>query len=287
MVLLFPALMSCGKFTDKFSRINGDVTRVHFSSRNDQMHGAAVLNGGLMIYFVDQSNADKGKVFGFASEDLVNSKSVLLPNSQYKVYAYGWAGASVLEGQVRCGYGDGGATITLSGASTTISITLNATNCDFGNSSAFGPANGANAASGTNFKVLKTQFCTGAAYPSCSAATGSDFYLRVELLAGSKDGQSSFSEVPDFNLNSACSTATGTSSYLLSNFVIPVGNSGYFSPPLRLKFYGDSGCTAISGTYQFSNGLHSLQSVSSGASYYLDMISASSTYYLLQLNKYF
>ncbi len=286
MVLLFPALMSCGKFTDKFSRINGDVTRVHFSSRNDQMHGAAVLNGGLMIYFVDQINADKGKVFGFASEDLVNSKSVLLPNSQYKVYAYGWAGSGGIEGQVRCGYGDGGATITLSGASTTISITLNASNCDFGNSSAFGPANGANAASGTNFKVLKTQFCTGAAYPSCTPASTGIFYLRAELLAGSKEG-SGLVESSDFNLSSACSTASSTASYLLSNFVIPIGNAGYFSPPLRLRFYSDSSCSTVSGTYQFSDGLRSLQYAASGASYYLDMVSTASTYYLLLLNQYF
>lgn len=287
LVFFVPALVGCGKFADKFSRINGDVTRVYFSSRNDELHGAAVLNGGLMIYFKENTN-DSGKVFGFSNEDLVNSKSVLLPNGVYKVYAFGWSGSNPLEGQVRCGYGDGGSDLTLSGASRTVNITLNQSNCAFGSAGPFGVANGGNAASATNFKVLKTQFCTGAAYPSCTAASADGYYLKAELLAGyGANGANSFVEAPDFNITSACSTSSSTSSFLLSSFVIPMSPSGYISPPVRLRFYSDSTCSTLAGTYQFNDGFEKFLSVSSGASYFVDMISASSSYYLLQLNKYF
>ncbi len=75
-----------------------------------------------------------------------------------------------------------------------------------------------------------------------------------------------------FNVTSACSTASSTSSFLLSSFVIPIGAAGHISPPFRLKFYSDSSCSTVSGTYQFNDGLEKLRSVASGSSYYLDLI---------------
>lgn len=287
-MLLAPLLTGCGKFTDKFSRINGDVTRVYFDSRNDQMHNAAVLNGGLMIYFMDASNHDAGKAFGFSSEDLVNSKSVLLANGQYKVYAYGWSGSNKLEGQVRCGYGDGGNVITLSGAATTVSISLNQGNCAFGSASPFGTASGGNASSATNFKLLTTRFCSGEAYPNCSDSSSGTFWMKAELLAGyGSGGVNDFTETPEFNVASGCSSASSSNAFLSSSFVIPLGGSNYFSPPVRLSFYPDSSCTSASGTYLFNDGLSKFLSVSSGSSYYLDMVSSSNSYFILQLNRYF
>lgn len=282
-LLLVFAATGCGKFADKFSRINGDVTRVHFDNRNGDIQPLGTLNGGLMIYFMDANDLHSGRAFGFSSEDAVLAKSVLIPNGTYKVYALGWDGANKIEGQSRCGFGDAGQTITLSGAAKTVSIGMSATNCSFGSASYFATANGANDSSNTNFDTANFTLCDGAAV-GCSPSTQGSWYVKAEVLAG-VGLANSFSEVSADTI-SGCSTASGSSN-IATSFRLPVGST-QFSPPVRVSFYDNAACTGTaSGTYQFLDGLHMyIDNASSGGSYKVYQPATSSTF-TLYLNKSF
>lgn len=284
IAMLAPVLTGCGKFADKFSRINGDVTRVHFDNgRRGELHGESVLNGGLMVYFLDVGDMDRGRIFGVAHEDLILQKSFLIPNGQYKVYAYGWAGTNPLEGQVKCGWGDNGQIIALTGATTTVNLLLSASNCSFGGNSDFGVPNAADDPSNTNFDVMSVQLCDGSGYP-CTVSTTGTWYVKAEMMAGVAVPPNQVQLQPEFALSSGCSSGgTGTIS---TPFRIPVGGTG-FTPPIRLHVYGNSACSgAASGTYDFMDGIKKFQSVSTGSSYHLE-IPATSTYFYLRVNKYF
>jgi hypothetical protein len=238
-----------------------------------------------MVYFVNQANTETGRVFGFDSESQINSKSVVLPNGPYKVYAYGWDSGSPFQGNVRCGYGDGGSDVNLSGAAKTVTLTFNKANCSFGSGSAFGIALESNDPTNDNFDTMSVQLCTGAAYPSCSSSSSGTWYVKTELLGGIKPPDGTFVEGSGFNITSGCSSG-GSPSNIATNFRMPIGGN-FFSPPMRIKIYDNAGCTGTaSGTYQFAGGIKQYQSVSSGSSYYLTLAS-SSTYYNLQLNQYF
>lgn len=282
LIFLLPLLTACGKFAEKFSRINGSYTAVHFDHRQNQILPATV-DGGIMIYFIDQVDSSRGFSFGFSSNESVNTKPVLLPNGQYRVYAYGWDGASTLAGQTRCGKGSNGDLITLAGSSTTISLNLDPGNCQFGTANDFGVLY-QGAVSDTNYDVMDVAFCTGAAYPSCSAASGGTFYVMAELLGGKKNATNSQTEFTDFTI-SACSAVSGTSS-VATGIRLPIGGSS-FSPPVRIKVFTNSVCSGTaSGTYSFPDGIKGYLSVSSGSSYYVD-VPVSSNSFILKLNKYF
>jgi hypothetical protein len=284
ILVLMPALMGCGKFADKFSRINGDVTRVHFdNSRNDQVEGQT-LSGGLMIYFIDQNDTNKGRAFGFNSESAVLGKSVLIPNGSYRVYAYGFAGANMLEGQVKCGRGDGGQLITLGGSAKTVTIDLSASACGFGTNNEFGTANASDDPSFNNFDTMKVVLCSGPANV-CTTTTDGTWYVKAEILAGARSAPGNFTETALDTLSSGCNTSTG-SNYLVTNFRVPVGGS-VFSPPIRVRIFPDNTCSGTaSGTYQFPDGIKKYIGAATGSSYYVEQ-PATSSYYHLYLNRYF
>lgn len=285
--LLFAALASaltgCGKFMDKFSRINGDVTMVHFSSRGGgEFQIAGVLTGGLMLYFIDQGDTKKGRAFGFASEDELKNSSVLLPNGTYRVYAYGWDGGQKLAGYSRCALGDGGSDVVLSGAARTVTLTLDMASCQFGSDTEFSMANGADSTAG-NFDLFNLTLCDGSAY-SCSGATVGSWYLRAELLGGIKPSDGLFDENATYSIQSDCSSAS-SSGTINSNVRLPVGGS-QFSPPLRIKVFSDSSCTTASATFSFLDGIKQYLNAASTSTYILDM-PATNSYYTLRVPKTF
>jgi len=281
-LLLIPFLAACGKFTDKFSRINGSFTRVHFSGREDSLHQATV-DGGVAIYFISTVDASHGRAFAFSNKEAINTKSVVLPNGQYKVFAYGWDGPTYpFDGNSRCGKGDNGAIITLSGASTTVAINLDPGNCQFGTTNEFAFAEHANAGS-TNFDTLSFMLCGGVASPGCTSASGTSWYLKAELLGGAKEG-GSFTESPAFSL-STCTTAS-SSAYITTSFKIPVGGT-LFSPPVRFSVYTTPGCTgAATGIYSFPRGLAEFMNAASGSSYFL-VAPASASFFELRVSSFF
>lgn len=283
-LLLVPFLVACGKFADKFSRINGDYTRVHFSDRGrNALEEAATVDGGVMIYFISTASSDVGHGFGFTTKEIASNASVVLPNGQYMVYAYGWDGPSGFSGQSRCGKGAGGSVITLSGASTTITLNLDPNNCGFNTANDFGVAYQGTTSS-NDFDAMDIAFCAGATYPSCTSSSSGTWYMKAELLGGIKQGAGSFTEVSP-NTLSVCSTASGSGS-IVSGLKLPIGGNA-FSPPLRLSFFNNASCTGTaSGTYLFADGIKQYLSVASGASYYVDIASSSNTY-TLKVNRYF
>lgn len=283
VVLLFiPFIVACGKFADKFSRINGSFTQVHLSDRS-RHELTATVDGGLMIYFVEEGNPHQGRSFGFTSSEAASGASVMLPNGQYRVYAYGWDGASIFTGQARCGRGDNGALITLGGSSTTVTLNMDPAHCQFGTSNAFGAAD--HAISGnTNFDTMNLEFCTGSPYPSCTVNATGTYYMKAELIGGARGPVGVFSEVPVHTL-SACSATSGSGTFSTS-LRLPIGGS-VFSPPMKLSFYTASQCTGTaSGTYLFMDGIKQYFGASTGTSYVVDVATSSSTF-SFRINKYF
>lgn len=279
-LLLIPFLAACGKFADKFSRINGSFTRVHFSGREDSLEQATV-DGGIAIYFINAADNNQGRTFVFSSKEAINSKSVVLPNGQYKVFAFGWDGPSYpFTGSSRCGKGDNGSLITLSGASTTVAIGLDPGNCSYGSSTEFAFAEHTNT---STFDTLNFVLCNGAASIGCSQASGSSWFLKTELLGGSKDG-ANFTESSGYTL-STCTVAS-SSANIVTSYKIPVGGS-LFSPPVRFSVYSSAGCSGVaSGTYSFPEGLKQYMGAASGSSYFL-YTPASGSAYQLSVSSYF
>src|SRR5690349_17313842 len=90
LALLFPG---CGKFLDKFSRLDEGYTRVELVG--DCSPGAA-LDGGVMIIFGRTGAGNGGSAFGFISAELAMGRSVVVPNGSYKVLAYAAQDAGIL-----------------------------------------------------------------------------------------------------------------------------------------------------------------------------------------------
>lgn len=243
------------------------------------------MPGGFMIFFVNETNAQVGRAFGFPDADTASTKSVVVPNGPYRVYAYAWDGASPFQGQVRCGRGDLGAVVFLTGAPATVTIDMSMPTCNFDNEGDFGLANQGLYPTPNNFDTMSLALCDGSAYPSCTAATAGTWYVKVEAMGGAKPSPGSFFEMPEFTLTSGCSAASGTSS-IATVFRFPLGGT-HFSPPARVRVFDNATCSGTaSGTYTYPNGLKELRSQVSGANSYLDVPSASNIFYL-KVNKYF
>ncbi len=253
----------CGKFFDKFSRLDSGFTRVNLQSNGDPT--ATTLSGGFMIYFVRQDVQNTGKVFGFPSEVEANSRTVVLPNGLYRVYAFGFDGSNKLEGQARCGYGNQGTLVALNGSPASVDIALNMTSCGFGADSPFSFVDGAN---GSNFDQLLISFCNDNAVTcgSPNAMSGSGIQLRA--LAGDKMGSNAFGINGADSLTSICSPiSSGTAT---TNIKLPLGGL-MFSPPVQVLIFSSSTCAASSSvaTLTFPDGLKSYLGVATGSSFFL------------------
>lgn len=155
-------LQGCGRFLDKFGRLEGGLTQVVFQQGRSALRGLApgafgfhdplefttqVLDGGVIVY---ARNTVTGAVFSTSAASEAGPLSLNLPNGQqYSIMAAGWA-ASELTGpaspsdyRLRCG--DAGVIQVdpmAAGASMTVNIEL--VNPDLcyggGSSNAFGPS---------------------------------------------------------------------------------------------------------------------------------------------------
>lgn len=271
LVLAF-ALPGCGKFLDKFSRLDEGYTRVELLG--DRSPGAA-LDGGIMVIFGRSGSGNGGNAFGFSSAELANGRSVVVPNGSYKVYAYGADSGGILQGQAKCGLGNGGADVNLSGGSTTVSISLSAANCAFGTTSVFSDADYANIG-GTNFDTLNFEFCSTVAYPGCDTVSASTYRVKFRLAGGYSPGSSSFYPSEADSITSACSPAP-SSGTITSSFLAFVGADAV-SPPAELLIYNDSTCSnGIVGRLALNDGLRHYRSVATGSTVYLYSPASSST----------
>lgn len=245
---------------------------------------ATALTGGMMVYFINENNTTSGRAFGFSSDSAVSGRVVTLPNGSYRVYAYGWDGGQPLQGQTRCGRGDQGAVINLSGVTTTVSLDMSMANCLFGTENDFGLQYQANDPSPLdNFDEMSVQLCTGDPFSSCNVATSGSYYMKLEMLGGSKFGDGAFSEDSSYTLSSGCA-ASGTGT-IVTAYRPPVGTTR-FSPPMRLSFYPDATCSSASGTYTYLDGIKQYRTGASGTNQYLDLQSSSSSFYFRVLQNF-
>ncbi len=280
LLVLSLTLPACGKFKEKFGRLEDGYTRVYL--QGEQNPYAVSLVGGVMVYFIDNGNPNLGHAFAFASESDANSRSVVVPNGNYKVYTLGFLGTPNIENQGYCGFGDGGAVVNLSGSAKSVSIAMSTGNCNFGNAAApFTTALGSDYSDNDKIELF---LCSDNAYPGCTAATGNTYYVKMSLLGGIKHSSGAFTPNAQSLYSSCSSSITGS---LLTNFRVPIGGT-LFSPPVGLQFYSDSLCnTAVpGGTFTFVEGLKYYSSVASGASIYLNS-ATSVNYTTLKIYKSF
>lgn len=276
LFLALPALAmlgGCGKLADKFGRLDEGYTRVYFEG--DRSPHAA-LSGGMMIYFASPAANGGGKAFGFPTAEAVNDKSVIVPNGSYHVYALGIEGGAPLSGQAKCGYGNGGAPVNLSGGATTIFITINTASCAFGTDTPFSTAAGADGSS--DFDNLTFGLCSGPAV-GCSPASGS-YRLKYRLAGGQSFGNGGFIPSDADSLTSGCSNAIASGT-ITSSFKAFIGNA-HFSPPVELQIYSDSTCTsgARVGTVTLYDGLHHYLNVASSSTVAVDSPASAGVTYL-------
>lgn len=273
LLVLAMALPGCGKFFDKFSRLDEGYTRVELVG--DRGPGAA-LNGGVMVIF-SRSPGDGGSAFGFTSAELAGGRTVVVPNGSYKVMAYGSEEGSgkILQGQAKCGLGNGGALVNLSGGGATVSIQMSAANCAFGTNSVFSDEE---YTFGGNLDTLSIQFCNTQVHPGCDNNTGATYRVRFRLVGGHAPSKGTFLPSESDSLTSGCSSAP-TSGIIGSSFLAFVG-SETLSPPAELLIYSDSTCSgAIVGRIPMNDGLRDYRNSATGSVIRISAPASSNTTY--------
>ncbi len=261
-------LLACGKL-EKFARLDEGYTRVYFQ----QDPRLAAMDGGLMVYFVSTADTDSGRAFGFPDKSAALAKSAVVPNGSYRVYFLGTTGTNKFEGQAKCGRGNGGNPISLSGGIVNVNVDLTATNCGFGTDNEFGKINSANSAN-SNFDTIDFAFCTGSAYPTCNPATLANYRLRLNMLGGVKPGSGSFLPISGESIQSNCTGPT-TSGSITSSLIAFTGGT-IFSPPMEILIYSDANCSGgVVGKIDLQNGLKGYYNVASGSNVFVDSPSTS------------
>ena len=226
-------LAACGNLREKFGRKEGGYTKVSLSN---QSRTAATLNGGLMVYFVEVAPKDGGLGFGFQTETAALNRALAIPNGAYKVYAIGYDGAANLEGDGFCGYGNGGAVVTLSGGATNVNLDISRDTCNFGAGTVFAHGLGSDY---TNFDRLTLNFCINNPFPTCTTDTAPTYYARIGLAGGVAPEQAGFVVNPAETIYSTCYGPT-SAGLLPTNARPPIGSST-FSPPVTIQLYTDAG----------------------------------------------
>lgn len=84
------ALVSCGKFEEKFGRIHSGQTSVQIQMQNP---GAEVLTNGILIYAVNANNPQSRAARYIPGQS--TQLNWLIPNGVYNFYAFGYAGANM------------------------------------------------------------------------------------------------------------------------------------------------------------------------------------------------
>ncbi len=275
-MVLVAVVAACGRLNEKFGRAETGFTQVTLQ-RNGGPEPFGLLNGGLMVWFVEANNPTNGygRSFGFPTEDLANGAVVTMPNGAYKVYAVGWQGGSPLSGQARCGVGNSGGILELRGSPSSVGITLNMGNCNFGGSGPFGHPNAADSGV-TNFDFWTINLCTGNPYSACTPSTPTNGGFRLRVLGGEKFGAGTFAKVGMDTLSSNCHSFSSGTISLSANPVV-----GYIglSVPLEIAVYSDSSCSTAPVERSFPGGLASYINSGSSATNapYVDMTAASSS----------
>ena len=255
LFLLFPLLLfSCGYIDKKFGRSQGYSQVTIQQSRNQGLNTSSILNGGLIVYAVKEDGSRKAA--SLSNEN--GSLTITLPNGSYQFYAVGWPKVGLESSppayNLRC------ATIgplALTGQSTTVSLTMNSSNC--ASSSAFASSN---AKAGGTIPNLQFVNCAptnnvnvGSAGGNCEPTKGSFVGSgRVRLLTYEF---SSGPLIENGSLSSGCFSGVFSSGMNIpAPIVIPPGVPGGNSPfATRIEVFSEPDCAGTPVVYDFPKGI--------------------------------
>lgn len=258
-IFLLICCVGCGRLAEKFGRENKGTTKVNFSAKQSSLAANSILPGKIMIYMLGINGNPYSTTLALNDENDSNT-SLSLPNGTYSVYAFGWAGPNTAEGNPRCGFGDNGNPIVLSGGAKTISLELTAANCAYNADSAFSEAQFSDASLG--FRYLYTKICTGGvAYTtsncnSPSPAYNGGNYAKYSLVGYQKIGDD-YTLLPGRGIDGidCILISTGAAASVKR---IPAGTSIAGYPRfifLQVTIHSDASCnSAPIRTYQLKEG---------------------------------
>jgi len=283
-LLLFTA---CGKFQEKFGRLNSGETTVTVAPRSGEgiQPYAQEMFGKIMLYFVGVNGHQHTESMNL--HDRYDTKDFNLPNGSYRVFAIGWDGdnsgpcaapspCSTFQGQARC-TPSAGVPVQLSGGSLTIPLNFAAANCDFTIPSVYSPGQ----AGDTNFRGLDVKTCSSGTGSGCSVGGTQDVAMEVLVYKKTPAGL-----VIDESQTEKIGCAQTTGGILLTAKNFPPGNANSAYRPFiyRLQVHTGAGGTcssAVSKTFLFGNGLHDYPSSSGpNATEFLFISAAKSAVYL-------
>ena len=284
VLFVLVGIWGCGML-DNYGRREGapeGYTQVNFSTPRSPVNlmdidgrglvqAMSGLPGGVMIYAMGTAANSFATNF-FLSDELTRPPNPFqLPNGNYKFYAFGFGNLSL--GSVKCGLGEGGGDIALTGGSKTINITLSTAGCSAGSPSPFAAAASFD---GGQLKPLQVYSCFPNAnfdtqHPDygCSGNGNSDngsinvesvqFFLSVFI----RDPDGSLRMTPPDITRSAFCMNVDSSSGADTGFRFPTGTNASVLPiPGFLKAFDADSCGGnLIGGYEFKSGLLDGQSL--------------------------
>lgn len=281
-------LSSCGKFQDKFSRIQNDRTNLEINTAGDKGAlgtMAQELWGRSIVVVVGQDGLAYSR--SVIVSDKTEPLSLNLPNGNYKAYAVGWDGdfsgacpnpanCYPVQGQAYCS-SPNGIPLSLTGGNSSVTITLSTAGCDFTAATVF---TGGQAAT-TTIKPTNVKVCaTASALPACTAP-GAAHDVQMELLEYEKIG-GNLTIFEDKTLSHGCAPSV-TESGAGTGKNPPVGFP--FISRFRLYTAASSCGSGLSKTYLFGAGLSGYASSPGSADVYYNYYNAGSGFTQLLLRE--
>jgi hypothetical protein len=249
------ALVSCGKFEEKFGRIHSGQTSVQIQMQNP---GAEVLTNGILIYAVNANNPQSRAARFIPDQNA--QLNWLIPNGVYNFYAFGYSGANMTS-NMYCAVAMNKA---LSGGGAVIDLALNSVGvCG---QAPFGPGNYSN--NGDQTVPLNIAVCSpaggdisatnnsagcdgGSGRPGPGSAGGLKLHLpeftRWDPGAPIPEGGGG----PSPGIGSGC--IPNSFNGVLYNIGIKTPYGTQF--PTELELYSDSSCGAYIGSFNMIDGI--------------------------------
>lgn len=255
-ILLLATLTGCGKFAEKFGRLDTSTTEVTIARPKTWQPGQQVmvaLTGGLLVY---AQNVDvdgrRGSVY---MSNEASGVTWSIPTARYRFYVVGYTSTNDLTGTVHCGFSD---PVLLDGSPRTIQLTASSVGCG-------GPPF-VEAGWGTAGQPypLKVAYCNSgedmtslSIGSTClSAGPGSDIQIDYpEFRAW--NGEIDVNETgPSNDLSTACITGLTAGMEMTTGEKLITGVSNESSPfVVGVNRFTPSSCSSVHHLYGFGLGL--------------------------------
>ncbi len=258
LILLFS---SCGKLQEKFGRLEKGSTAV---TVNTNRQGAAVINGGLMVYATSLGAPHIRGARHMANE--TQELNWMLPNGTYQFLALAYD-TSMTSGDIRCA---NGGVHTLGGGNITITLNFSTSHC--GDHNLFQTA-ASDLGGGSNNQPKPILFVpcanTGGNLTALNETGPNNVCDNFGGRPAASDGSASYRiSIPEYDyyndslvvrdgapsIESACFTVAAGAHNTNNIKILPgVGNSPFV---MGINLYSSGGCTGNQVLFGFKFGLH-------------------------------